>query len=97
MKAYSLNRRGLWALVGELRKTVNAEIASKLNYEIRYGGMKNSSVLQAYAGEVEESYQRAMDNGNTPDHEIGMFDTACKNPVLISLEGSWFDSQEVED
>ena len=93
---HTMNRRGLWALVGELRKTVNAEIASKLNYELQHGGTKHSTVLQAYASEVEESFQRAMDNGDTPNHEICQFETKSKHPVLLTLDPDWFDSQECE-
>lgn len=96
-KIYEINRRGLWYLLQDLRKTVNAEISEKLNYEIRHYGLVGSTVLMAYAGEAEESFQRAMDNGDTPDHEVCQFETACKHPVLLTLDPDWFDSRTVED
>ena len=96
MEIYTLNKRGMWYLLQDLRNTVSAEIAEKLNYEIRHFGLRGSTVLQAYAGEVEESYQRAMDNDNTPDHEIGQFETRTGNPVLLTLDPDWFDTQNCE-
>lgn len=91
MNTYTINARGNWRLLCQLRKIVNAEIAKKLNHEVKWcGGLEKSPCLQSYANEVTEAYQRGMDRGESTECEIGQFETKSRNPEFISLGDDCF-------